>query len=309
MASPLPPQDRLIPVDYDPFADDQGLDQTYAMNTAEARANAERQARPPIDNNVYRFASDDLSQGDFVVGINRNPQVSDGFIQGRDGWTGGAPARFDYPTSRYTNPFATPEYGVQSSPTNPVISDAPPEIPPGFSETRGFSSQYRDPRSPPYKPLEPEPRGPSGPYRSNARLIPVDYDPFADTAGANAAWVRPGQHTYNTPLQPAEETAFRGWLQQNNVPFNPERGVTDYDMRGFYRALQTGDPQARPELNQNDQRLHYPDTWKTPYHQTFSQGSQWATPDAPRWLPDGKLVDIYNNVLFDEMRPQALQIR
>jgi hypothetical protein len=141
--------------------------------------------------------------------------------------------------------------------------------------------------------------GPSG-----DSTVPVNHDPFADTAGANAAWVRPGEHTYNTPLQPADETAFRNWTQQNKVLFNPDAGVTDYDMRGYWQGLQTGDPRARSGVDPDDQRLHYPDVWKTPYHQTFSRESQWATPQAPQWTPQRTLVDQFGNTLFSP--PQAI---
>ena len=128
----LPPTPRQF--------DDQGLDQTYLQNQAEDR---ERALPPPVNNMVYRFPSDDLSQGDFVVGLNRNPQVGDKDMQSGI-WTGPPGiSKFFYPKSGYTNPFVTPEYGMQSSPDNPVLSDAPPEIPPGYSATRGEHSRYR----------------------------------------------------------------------------------------------------------------------------------------------------------------------
>jgi len=116
----------------------------------------------------------------------------------------------------------------------------------------------------------------------------------------NQQWVRPGEHVYNTPLNPQQESAFRLWTAQNKVPFDTYAPVSDYDMRGFWKGLQSGDPMAAIAVNPNDNRIHYPDYWKTPYHQSFSEHSQWATPDAPRWLPDGKLVDSEGRVLFDE---------
>lgn len=130
----------------------------------------------------------------------------------------------------------------------------------------------------------------------------LDYLPQAPVPGLlNQQYVRPGEHVYNTPLPPPDEQAFRAWLQQNKVPFDPSAAMTDYDMRGFWGALQRGDPRATSSINPNDQQLHYPDYWKTPMHQSFSRGSQWATPDAPYWTPDEKqLIDRYGNVIFDE---------
>jgi hypothetical protein len=118
--------------------------------------------------------------------------------------------------------------------------------------------------------------------------------------GRNQEWVRPGEHNYNTPLSGQDEASFRDWLGQNKVPFDVSAPVTDYDMRGFWKGLQSGDPVAASSVNPNDNRMHYPDRWKTPYHETFSAGSQWATPDAPNWTPDDKLIDKYGRTLFDE---------
>ena len=121
----------------------------------------------------------------------------------------------------------------------------------------------------------------------------------------NTQFVRPGDHTYNTVLPPMDELLFRGWLQKNGVPFNPEAPVSDYDMRGFYRGLMQGDPKAKSAIDPNDNQLHYPDWWKTPYHETFSNESQWANPNtAPSWTEDDKLVTPAGRVLFDDRARQ-----
>lgn len=117
----------------------------------------------------------------------------------------------------------------------------------------------------------------------------------------NKGYVLPGQHNYNTSLNPQEEVAFRAWLTQNNVPFDPSQSVTDYDMRGYWKALQSGDPNAKGGVDPNDQKLHYPDYWKTPYHETFSKESQWADKaKAPYWTVDDKLVLPDGTVLYDD---------
>lgn len=128
------------------------------------------------------------------------------------------------------------------------------------------------------------------------------------TFNKNQAWLQPGDHVYNTVLPPVDEARFRIWVEQNKVPFDIAAPVSDYDMRGFWKALQAGDPNALTAINPNDKELHYPDYWKTPYHESFSVESQWADPTkAPSWndkdqlvLPDGKIV-------FDERK--SVQMR
>ena len=116
----------------------------------------------------------------------------------------------------------------------------------------------------------------------------------------NQAYLKPGDHTFNTKLSPEEEQKFLAWVAKQKVPFDPKAPVSDYDMRGFFKALSAGDPKARNAVDPNDGKLHYPDFWKTPYHETFSNQSQWATPDAPRWTADDKLVTRDGRVLFDD---------
>lgn len=127
---------------------------------------------------------------------------------------------------------------------------------------------------------------------------------IADMLRKNAPYVSPHQmRPQNTPLGMGDEMLFRGWLAKNNVPFDPEAQSTDYDMRGFYKGLQSGDPRAQAAVDPNDSRLHYPDFWKTPAHQTFSNESQWAKPMAPQWTPDDKLAAPSGRILYDDRNP------
>jgi hypothetical protein len=111
----------------------------------------------------------------------------------------------------------------------------------------------------------------------------------------NREWAKRG--SYQTRLSPAEEKEFHGWLYKNAVPFDPhwppDQSMQDYDMRGFYKAMKKGDPLAK----QDPGSLHFPDKWKTPYHETFSNQSMYATPDAPQWK-GGALVDKQGNVIW-----------
>lgn len=108
--------------------------------------------------------------------------------------------------------------------------------------------------------------------------------------------------SYDTKLDPMQEMAFRQWTRDNKVPFDSNAQNQDYDMRGFYQGLQQGDPRAQSAVDPNDNRLHYPDTWKTPYHETFSADSQYANKDAPQWNDKDQLIDPSGRVVFDDRR-------
>jgi hypothetical protein len=125
----------------------------------------------------------------------------------------------------------------------------------------------------------------------------------------NKAFTKQGAANFNTDLGD-KEPQFRQWVKDNKVPFDPDaKGPTDYDMRGFWQALQADDPKAKSAIDPNDQRLHYPDYWKTPYHETFSNESQWADPKtAPAWNDKDQLVSPDGKVLFDDRaQPQQQQ--
>lgn len=107
---------------------------------------------------------------------------------------------------------------------------------------------------------------------------------------------------YNTALQQMDEFQFRQWLQQNGVPFDPNAKMTDYDMRGFYQAAQQGQPGVTTQINPNDGLMHYPDRFKTPLHRSFSNESQWAGENAPRWVNDSQLALPSGRVVFDERK-------
>lgn len=115
----------------------------------------------------------------------------------------------------------------------------------------------------------------------------------------NSAYAIP-QASYQTTLDPQTEQAFQQWVKQNNVPFDPSP-TADYDMRGFYQGLMSGNPNAQTGVNQNDGKLHFSDYWKTPYHQSFSNESQWAVKGkAPKWNDKDQLVLPSGQVVFDE---------
>lgn len=127
-------------------------------------------------------------------------------------------------------------------------------------------------------------------------------------------YVRPG--SYTTKLMPQEEMAFRLWLSSpfdadgkrltGTVPFDPANKNPDYDMRGFFRGLLSGDKKAVAAINPSDKQLHYPDYWKTPIHPTFSNESKYAytAAGAPAWTGDDAsgwmLKDSGGGIVKDE---------
>lgn len=94
---------------------------------------------------------------------------------------------------------------------------------------------------------------------------------------------------------------------------NPDDPQSDYDMRGFFQGLQTGDPDATTGLDPNDvdpatgqPKMHFTDKWKTPYHDSFSADSKYALPNAPVWKRDETLVDPRTGqIIYDEAPNQG----
>lgn len=116
----------------------------------------------------------------------------------------------------------------------------------------------------------------------------------------NRPWSQPGP--YETRLPPGQEQDFRNWVGFHRVPFNPDNpNPQDYDMRGFFRGLELGDPNATTGIDPNDNRLHFSDRWKTPYHESFSRESRYAGLNAPRWVGD-QLIAPDGTVVFDDRR-------
>lgn len=93
-------------------------------------------------------------------------------------------------------------------------------------------------------------------------------------------------------LNPQQEAAFEAWARQNHAPVTP-----DYDMRAFWLHGAQGS-----QVNANDGMMHFPDTYKTPLHQSFSGESIFANPKAhpPMWNELDQLVTPDGRVLFDE---------
>lgn len=92
------------------------------------------------------------------------------------------------------------------------------------------------------------------------------------------------------PAAEVDPVQFEMWKLQNGVNESP-----DYDMRGFFGGLMSGDSMAASAVNSNDGQMHFPDKWKLPNHRTFSTDSQYydqsSMSNVPTWsggaLPNG----------------------
>lgn len=115
----------------------------------------------------------------------------------------------------------------------------------------------------------------------------------------NQRWAKAGP--YFTKLSPAQETQFRDWIKKNNINFDPNAKITDYDMRGFWLAQQQGKtPQTA--INPYDRKLHFTDEFKTPYDRTFSNQSRYAHKNAPHWQDNRYLISPSGQIIFDQSK-------
>lgn len=110
---------------------------------------------------------------------------------------------------------------------------------------------------------------------------------FDEVTPPNAKYAKPGP--YVTDLNPDEEARFQQWVKAKKVPFDPSPD-SDYDMRGYWKDV-VAKGRSETAVNQYDQQLHFPDTYKTPYHKSFSNESKYATDQAPHWVGNRYLID------------------
>lgn len=117
----------------------------------------------------------------------------------------------------------------------------------------------------------------------------------------------PGANPYQTPLNPGEEQQFQQWVQANKIPFDPSP-KSDYDMRGFWKDIVTRGGMSGTQMKSDG--LHYPDTYKTPYHRSASAESIYMPSDAPKWAGSDnsgwKLIDKTGRVVYDESSVKTL---
>tara|TARA_R110000868_G_C10558368_1_gene736635 strand:+ start:120 stop:578 length:459 start_codon:yes stop_codon:yes gene_type:complete len=130
------------------------------------------------------------------------------------------------------------------------------------------------------------------------KLAPAPVNALAAYATAPQDQVDPYDftQTHNTPLAPKEEKAFMKWAQKAGKL----RDLYDYDLRGFWKSgAATAD------------NGHGTDVYKKPNHPTFSDQSQYHTPDTPggSWTqtPQGQTMFTPSPYNLQNMPAPALQ--
>lgn len=118
-------------------------------------------------------------------------------------------------------------------------------------------------------------------------LIPTS----AVVQGSSAAPQRDFDNSYNTILSPAEESRFTVWKRR----YAPKDSGEDYDLRGAFKA----------DLWPDSKTGHWPDTFKKPNHETFSDESRYAPYGQPgRWEGETFIPPKSAKPLdFDSIRP------
>ena len=119
-------------------------------------------------------------------------------------------------------------------------------------------------------------------------------DALGTISWRNQRWAKPGP--YNTSLQLEEEKSYQNWtgdFSKKVRKMNPDDPT--YDMRGYWKE----NAKAAQGMLQGPKDAHFPDTYKTPSHKSFSNESKYAKPNAPSWKGN-KLLDSKGNIVFDE---------
>lgn len=88
-----------------------------------------------------------------------------------------------------------------------------------------------------------------------------------------------------TKLDPKAEASYQKWAKGVGQDPNGK----DYDLRGYYKDI-VSKGQNQQALNPSDNKMHFPDTYKTPLHESFSGESRYADPkkNPPAWAGNDK---------------------
>ena len=129
--------------------------------------------------------------------------------------------------------------------------------------------------------------------------------------GIQQGWVTNPQGSYQTQLSPEQQRQFAADVQAGKLMGNhPDLSATaDYDFPGWWQAYMAGDPRARTQISAVDTRPHWSDTWKTPYHESFSGESIYSTGPqfAPMWQGNVQ-YGPQGDVTFNEPAVHAARI-
>jgi len=129
--------------------------------------------------------------------------------------------------------------------------------------------------------------------------MPTYEDRQRSILNRNKQWAKPNWKitTFKTDK---EEQDFQDWVKNYKVPFDPNDTRPDYDMRGYYKDFKADPEATKTMINPNDGKPHFTDYHKTPYHETFSNESKYATKKAPAWNEADQLVTPDGLVIYAE---------
>lgn len=116
----------------------------------------------------------------------------------------------------------------------------------------------------------------AGNYLAMKRMNPPDFHPLKIPYGPEDVTQEEFWDKFNTQLSPEEEAQFLKWAEAESIrqaaargrPRNVLMDQADYDIRGFWKAMNQGDA----EISEN---MHGPDRFKKPNHPTFSNESMY----------------------------------
>lgn len=112
---------------------------------------------------------------------------------------------------------------------------------------------------------------------------------------------------YRTDLSEQEQLLFDLWQKKNQIPYDSSP-KSDYDMTGYFKAMLNKDPNAKSSINEIDNKRHFPDKYKTPYHKSFSNESMYADESAPHW-DNTKLVNPQGDTVGLELPNEFLRLK
>jgi hypothetical protein len=87
-----------------------------------------------------------------------------------------------------------------------------------------------------------------------------------------------------TSLTPSEELQFQLWARVNDIR-DVDHPDSHYDYRGYWKDL-ASQGRDQTQINAEDQRLHFPDTYKQHGHPSFSVESRYSRGpwDGGQWI-------------------------
>lgn len=100
---------------------------------------------------------------------------------------------------------------------------------------------------------------------------------------------------YSTTLTPEENVRYQKW--KLTLPENL-RYEGDYDLAGLWKE----NPSVKPSAN-----MHFPDKYKKPNHQTFSDESIYFNPQTKKFA--GKWIETNNSWIYEPYDPRVKKRR